>query len=228
MNTQTKNRLKPTLIKSRIKTLFLASMSVLLMLACNQSNQPEWRKKGFDTEVSYLYFLQEKKDNYFDSLEKVLPSVFASSGIIGKYLGHYKNLIINQKGIMRIEYPVTNRTPTYVPINLNKPRLWESLYGHGLEIMTNYKYDEENDRYKFEYHENDISSAYPIIGYEYYSDGSFTSPEHAEGYITEKGGADLLSFFSNKGFKTLKLSDILNSDTNTWAKYWESSPKIQY
>lgn len=198
-------------------------MSVFLMLACTQ---PEWKKKGFETEVAYLYYLQEEKDNYFDSLEKALPSDFASSGVIGKYVGHYQIITINEKGIMRIEHPVTNFRPEYVPINLNKPKLFETLYGRGLEIISNYRYKEEDDRYKFEYHENDGNYAYPIIGYAYYSDGSKTAPGDGEGFIIESG-ADLFSFFSSKGFKTLSVAELMNGNDTTWAKYWDASPKIE-
>jgi len=206
-----------------MKTLFLASMSFLLMLSCTQ---PEWKKKGFETEESYLKYLKDEKDNYFDSLEKVLPSDFASSSVIGKYVGHYQIITINEKGIMRIEHPVTNFSPEYVPINLNKPKLFETLYGRGLEIVSNYKYKEEDDRYKFEYHENDASFAYPIMGYTYYSDGSKTDPGDGEGYIIE-GGADLFTFFTKKGFKTLTITELMDSNDTIWAKYWDASPKIQ-
>lgn len=173
------------------KFLFGITLNVILIL-CSCS-QPEWKKRGFESEAKFYEF---NKKNYFDSLDLNLPSKYAKNAIIGKYSGQFSILSIDINGIMKQEYPVTGFDPTYYLIDMQNPELWNSIYGHGLKIKTNYKYKEENDSYSFEYHTKDISYAYPVLGYVYYSDGSKT--KDGDGYLAEK---DLFEYFKNKGFK---------------------------
>jgi hypothetical protein len=164
---------------------------LILFFSCKQ---PEWKQKGFDSELSYKEFI---KNNYFDSLDKALPNAFSANSLIGKYYCQYKILSIDINGIMKMEFPASGYSPKYYIIDLNNPELWNSLYGHGLRIKTNFRYNEENDTYSFEYHTND-DFAYPVVGYVYYSDGSRTNPNDGDGYIAQ---IDLFNYFVKKGFR---------------------------
>lgn len=173
--------------------MFLVGTLLSTVLILSSCSQPEWKKKGFESEAKFYEF---NRKNYFDSLALNLPSMFDNNAIVGKFTGQFSILSIDINGIMKMEYPVTGFTPNYCIIDMEHPELWNSAYGHGLKIKTNYKYSEKNDTYSFEYHTNSLSFAYPVLGYVYYSDGSKT--KDGDGYLAEK---DLFEYFKNKGFR---------------------------
>jgi hypothetical protein len=177
--------------------------SLLFILGCSGS-EPEWKRKGFLTEHQYEDFLA---NTAYDSIKSNLPVEFLPNQIIGKYTSQYQVLSVDINGIVKSEARLTNASPEFLKVDLNHSEIWESLYGHGLKLYTNYnkdKYSRFNESLSFEYHEDDVALPY-ILGYRYFKDGS----KDEEAYWISDG-KDLCSYLLKNGHKMKSINETIS------------------
>jgi hypothetical protein len=185
------------------KSFIIIFSSLLFILGCTGS-EPEWKRKGFLTENQYEDFLAE---THYDSIKSNLLKEFLPNQLIGKYTSQYKNISIDINGVIKIEYPVTNAHSDLMKVDLNHSEIWESLYGHGLKLYTNYnndKYSKFNESISFEYHEDDAALPY-ILGYHYFRDGS----KSEDGYWISDG-KDLCSYLLKNGHRMKTINETIS------------------